>query len=576
MPEHGLGLFLLEPIAVGSLLVVLAAILLVPRPRMIGRFLFLAIICLCLWRFMVDSVGYRTVIFDDAFMFSRYAHNLLTQGQLAWNPDGVPVYGLTSPFYLVAVIPIQLLVPNVDPLVTLTLTSRLSGIAFILTLIALLWISLPLKRDFRQVAIAVIIVSLTWNGTASLNAANGMDTTFDMWMLTLYLLLACRFAQKRETARILPAAVVGGLLFWVRPEYMVYSVLIPLGLIVFARDKHERGSALCFGAMTAGVLGVILAVNAAYFGTALPLPFFAKSGGMYQEPNLLRNHEPMPFAMLVYFIVDYLPFFVIILLTTVLANRRWWKAERPDIRMVATGTAFLLVDYLFFVLQVMFFYQRFYHHVLPAIAFLAGHMLAYWLARDRIASALTHLWQKRQVLVTAAIGTFMALWMADWMGASFQPIDYDQPTNRLEIARIFAEAPPIDEADSDLVWPGLSGMVSISDSLTIATTEVGRISVISQQFTIVDLAGLNNPQMVFEGFKVNRLLEQAPDVVYFHPDYNLTNNLILEDVEFQRLYEHIPASRMDTVLGVAVRRDSANYLSLVALMQKAVDAANAT
>jgi len=42
-------------------------------------------------------------LWDDAYMFSRYAHNILNNGAIAWNPDGVPTYGATSLLYLAVV-----------------------------------------------------------------------------------------------------------------------------------------------------------------------------------------------------------------------------------------------------------------------------------------------------------------------------------------------------------------------------------------------------------------------------------------------------------------------------------------
>ena len=41
------------------------------------------------------------LLLDDAYMFQRYAHNLLAGHGIAWNPGGDAVYGLTAPLFLV-------------------------------------------------------------------------------------------------------------------------------------------------------------------------------------------------------------------------------------------------------------------------------------------------------------------------------------------------------------------------------------------------------------------------------------------------------------------------------------------
>ncbi len=155
LPGTGLGLFLLEPITITTLVLILAFLLLL-KPSMTGDFLFVACIIICLWRIILDMFGPETGIFDDAFMFTRYARNLVNLGRIAWNPDGIPTYGLTSPLYLIVVTPVQLLLPTADPEITIALASRLSGLGFILTLFAMLWQFLSCGRGEKQVIIALV------------------------------------------------------------------------------------------------------------------------------------------------------------------------------------------------------------------------------------------------------------------------------------------------------------------------------------------------------------------------------------------------------------------------------------
>ena len=44
---------------------------------------------------------------DDAYMFVRYARNILNHGAVSWNPGEAPTYGLTSLGYLGLVLLLQ-------------------------------------------------------------------------------------------------------------------------------------------------------------------------------------------------------------------------------------------------------------------------------------------------------------------------------------------------------------------------------------------------------------------------------------------------------------------------------------
>src|ERR1043166_3009783 len=65
-------------------------------------------------------------VWDDAYMFARYADNLLAHGRIAWNPGGEPMYGLTSPLFLMVVTPLRTLFPG-DPMRVVLLSSLLCG-----------------------------------------------------------------------------------------------------------------------------------------------------------------------------------------------------------------------------------------------------------------------------------------------------------------------------------------------------------------------------------------------------------------------------------------------------------------
>src|SRR5262245_16582256 len=44
-------------------------------------------------------------LWDDSYMFQRYAQNVVGDGRIAWNPGGEAAYGLTSPLFLIIAVP---------------------------------------------------------------------------------------------------------------------------------------------------------------------------------------------------------------------------------------------------------------------------------------------------------------------------------------------------------------------------------------------------------------------------------------------------------------------------------------
>ena len=77
------------------------------------------------------------VLWDDAYIFQRYAHNLLTEHRLSWNPGGDPTFGLTSIAFLLIAAPAQL-VAGGNWALGAALASGLSGGAFVVWLVVLM------------------------------------------------------------------------------------------------------------------------------------------------------------------------------------------------------------------------------------------------------------------------------------------------------------------------------------------------------------------------------------------------------------------------------------------------------
>ena len=117
-------------------------------------------------------------ILDDAFIFVRYAGNLIADARMTWNPGGETTYGITSSLFLSIVVPLQLFLPG-QPAVNAGLSSLLCGI-LLLALLALLFLRYTdAGRDIRRLLTVLAFCSLASSiYYLAGHFTGGMDTTF--------------------------------------------------------------------------------------------------------------------------------------------------------------------------------------------------------------------------------------------------------------------------------------------------------------------------------------------------------------------------------------------------------------
>ncbi|MBI2569402.1 MAG: hypothetical protein HYV63_20500 [Candidatus Schekmanbacteria bacterium] len=196
------------------------------RAALITTTLCVAVFCLrVLARFSAFCV------WDDAYMFTRYAENLLHGDFLAWNPGGPPVLGLTAPLYLILVAPLHYLVPASPGLAVWGASAIATG-CFLVGLRFLLirhGAGDPSTRRFGAVLV-LFLLTVTSPELAAL-ATSGMDTTFGLFWITATLLLALRLGATSGKAFARALGVVTALTFWARPDGVLFPLLV-LGSLV--------------------------------------------------------------------------------------------------------------------------------------------------------------------------------------------------------------------------------------------------------------------------------------------------------------------------------------------------------
>ena len=502
---------------------------------------------------------------DDAYMFVRYAHNLLAEGRLAWNPGGEPTYGLTSPLYLSVVVPIHVLARG-NPALTAVASSLLCGVAFVVLLVVLVWKHAdagPLGRRFGVLLVLLALAVAVYHTVT--HFASGMDTMFAMACLTAYILTA-KWHEKGPTVRsAVLMGVCGGLGYFVRPGLMLYSALVPLAILVFGPDARARGHALVAGAVSALVLGAQMGFAHLYFGTALPLPFYAKGLTLYGD-QIRRAYRLIPIAQLVQYVAYFWLLFLLIAVDLII--RRRGEKRSPVERGLFLATCLFILYYLAFALQIMYMGARFYYPTLPAIAFLAVQSAAR-LVRRALPDAKDRL--RRLPGPVCWLATLCFLYaLSPLAKLSLDRVRVTSDIGRFDVAAEYAST-------KRGFWFALDRFSHLPDDLVIATTEIGYPGAMNPHKQIIDMTGLNETAFGRQGFSAERLFAKyKPDLIYMpHQHYQEMIADIRAHPYFREHYEYYPAqdiaahlgiTKVDDTMGIALHRRSKHFPALLAIM----------
>ena len=551
-----------------------------PKPRspdpLAGPVRSRALSC-CIWLGTLGCLGVVALMvlwklsgfhaWDDAYMFVRYADNLLAEGKLAWNPGGEATYGLTSPLYLLVVVPFRLLAPG-NAALAIVGSSLLSGAAFLALLVLLLATQTHASPLGRR---ALVLLGLFAVAVAMYHMlthfVSGMDTLFALAYLTAYIVLAKWHERAPSGARAVLVGVLGGLAYFVRPDLMLYAALVPLAALAFGPTARHRKHALLIGAITAGVLAGQMAFAHLYFGTALPLPFYAKSLTLY-GPAIRAKHRLTPVVQLAQYAVSFW-FPLLLIAVDFLVNLRNREDRRAPVDLgLLVATVLFVAYYLGFVLQIMYMGARFYYPTLPAILFLAAQSAAR-LTRRLLPGAPERVARLPRGLCWLAAGLLLYTLLPP-ARVAFEKLQAARGQGR------FARFSLADDYDRNHrgYWFALDTLSTLPDDVVLAATEIGRPGVLNPTKTIIDLTGLNDTRVARQGFDAASLLDvQKPDLIYMpHPDYTEMAARLVGHPTFARLYEHFTAEQlsehagMKVEMGVALRRDSPRYAEMRAFM----------
>ena len=306
-------------------------------------------------------------VWDDSYMCVRYIDNLLRTSKLAWNPSIGPSYGQTSLLNLLLVLPIRLLNPS-NATRTVILCSLISGVAFLALAGCNVFFQSGASKKQRSIVLLIIFI-LVGQGSGMLAAhfVGGMDTMF----VAAYAALLIIVAKKFESTPTRWFAIVVGLLtavaYLARPDLMIYSLAL-IAAAIFAKQSRRDGSIALTTMLIS--LAVILFGCKIYFGSPIPLPFYAKAMHLY-GPGVYALHKAFPGQELLNFAGDFRLLLLVVLIGLVFCYRSFTLTDWA----VLAATALFILYYRFFVLQIMPYDSRFYFPTLAAIVYLAARSL---------------------------------------------------------------------------------------------------------------------------------------------------------------------------------------------------------
>jgi len=488
--------------------------------------------------------------FDDAYMYQRYGAHVLSGLGVVWNLDGPPTFGLTSQLWLFVLLPFLML-----PLSAATALQLASWLTGGLAIAVMAW---TLTRNARSqlladpaVAISLVGLPLLLQPAFSAQLVTGMDTMLSLLANAAILLLAAQYAKTPSQ----PLAIVSGLVslaaILTRPENGICALGVPL--LAFALQQPIKPSLMrhwrdliWLVAVPLALTLVFLAVAHAYYGSALPLSFYAKSAHGYD--GFLNPESAMVYLAVA--LSCAIPF-----IAAITAAMRC--GIRPPMLALALPAA-VTVCYLLTVRQIMGWNGRFFIPFLPYVVIpgllALDAMLARGLSWRNLLRPLTH---GVGIGLLAVLGALALQRAVDHLApAALSPRAVAEP--RL----IYRAAVPLPEKPWFAVVQQIGDgvMAKLPAGSIVAASEVGYIGSVAAMSGIIDLVGLNDTRIGRTGLNMDDLLGAAPDIIWFpHGDYTGLRSKMLSD---PRLYARYVVIAGAFNYGIAIRRDSAHFAAI--------------
>lgn len=494
--------------------------------------------------------------FDDAYMFLRYAKNILAGHGHAWNPGGPQVFGSTSLLHVGVVTLWKCCLPQAADATVLWLASALPGVLALLLLVALCarLARHPVLRGNYLLWGGLVLPTLVFNVVVLYHHRTGMDTMLATLFNAALILVTLRLGARGSIGRLIPAVAVGYLTFLARPDNGIYATLLPVLWVLLVGEGPRWKTAGVFALSMAALLAVDAGLKWLVFGTPLPLSFYAKQHGVYAACGDPAGRNPFDYLRV--FLSTAAPFGCLMLL---LVNK---GTLRPLLALLIPVA--LTFTYFFTVNQIMGGASRFYVPALPFFVVGAAIALDGWV-RERRRGTLR---QSRELLLrlvvallVLAVGRHGLIHAAAWYNRRLPETPKPVSPRPYQIAAQ-EPLPPLDR------WEAIQAVARLAarapQGTVIALSEHGLVGASAQHVVLIDLVSLHEAEFALHGFSAAELFRRKPDLIWL-PHYNYPRLVeeILAAEAFWDGYLYYPEA---FILGIALRKDSPRFEELSALL----------
>ncbi len=466
--------------------------------------------------------------FDDAYMFMRYAKNILAGEGFVWNAGEQPVFGPTSLLYTFWVAFVHIFIEKSSTCLRLASSIPVYMLVFIFAVM--------IRRAGRfSKSFSLMLPSLyvfVFDPYYLIHASNGMDTT--LAQLGSATLILVTFADRLRIGLVI---LVAYLTFLARPDLGLYITLFPC-LCVWSQFGFKESMKLTAGIVAALATDTLL--KWIWLGDVLPLSFFAKRRGYYEGFLGMLNWDTTHY--LFEFLLHAAPF---VLLAIMFLPRHKIK--------LAMALVVPLCCTLAYHLQVVAIMGDHARYLWPQLPFaIALGLLSYGQVQWR---------EIRRSLPLRLLGVLVYIGLTLLVlvrGPRFYrqvivgPMNHYSPKTRFDMS----DQQKIQPAGWLVVLKAMTDWTAeMPPGTVIAATEYGMLAAKSPDLVIIDMAGLHNRYLAHHGFDSDYVLDKCqPSLIWMpRPNYTFMWTKILDHPSFVRDYDFYPGL-LD--YGIAIRRES--------------------
>ncbi len=506
----------------------------------------------------IGSVELDESIFDDSYMFLRYAKNWLNGNGFSWNATDGPSYGITSTLYLF-IITILRGVTNLSDVVILTGTSFVFGLFACFTLVFLGFL-IQGKQISQDSWIPILVIPvLLFLPPFKAHSVTGMETTLSLWMNSLLACSVVVFSRRCSNLTLILCLLFGYMSFLTRPDNGLYALLLP-PIFLLATNRSLWNYVIKYIVIFLIILLLDMMMKKVLFGSILPLPFFAKSSGFYRgflgTPNSI--FAMMPFCDA-----------VVPIILVVVASITSFSYKQVLAILIPVFATF---SYLVTVNQIMGSFSRFYYPSLSFFIFAAFISITALNTKKtenstdfsfhkigwRIIIALIFLLPSISISFRNIATNF-------WQNNMMKSFSHT-PILNIEYKKISTKQLPVLGQKSILEISKL--LQKLPKEITLAASEYGYLSSKFPFMTIIDMVGLHDKNIIQKGFSAEYLFSRNPDIIWFpYRTYSHDIAEILNSKTFALEYEYYP-NVYD--YGIALRKNSRFFLIIKKVLEESL------